>query len=135
MVEIGAIHLYPRARISEQDLCGRFHDPRLARTCRTEEQEVPDRAPRRVQTGAEYLVQVDQGLHSLFLPHDLRTQRRLELERVRAALVWIEWKYVVFHGRLLAPPQLRRSGTKSPASLVKLTQLDLNRGLQKPQLH
>src|SRR5450755_4249 len=103
VLKLRAIHLDQRARVPKQDLRRRLHNARLTRTGRTQEQQVSHRAPRRVQAGAEHLVQIHQCLYALFLPHNLRAQRCLEFQRICAALIGIQWKDNVFHGRLLTP--------------------------------
>src|SRR5579871_6717609 len=45
MLKLRAIHLDHRARISKQDLGRRFHNPRLAGTCRPKKQQIPQAAP------------------------------------------------------------------------------------------
>src|SRR5581483_274178 len=85
MLKLRAIHLDHRPRVPKQNLRRRFHDPRLPRTRRPQKQQVPHRTPRRVQPRAEHLVQIHQRLHPFFLPHDLRTQGRLEIASSRAA--------------------------------------------------
>src|ERR1700704_565929 len=64
MLELRAVDLDEGACVAEQNLCGRFHDARLAGASRTEEQQVPHRPARRIEASAEYLVQIDQGLHA-----------------------------------------------------------------------
>src|SRR5713101_2150324 len=84
VLELRAIDLYDRASIPKKDLRGRFHDARLSRTCRTEEQQVAYRAAGRIQSGAKHLKHVNQGLHALFLPYDLCSQGRVKIARVIA---------------------------------------------------
>src|SRR5580765_2330469 len=79
MLELGAIDLNHGPWVAKQNLRRSFHDSRLTRTGRTEEQQVADRAPRRVQSGTEHLIEVHQRLHALFLAHDLRPQRTFKI--------------------------------------------------------
>src|SRR5882757_3940747 len=85
MLEFRAVDLNDRARIAEQNLGRRFHDACLARAGRPEEQQIAYRAPWRVQAGAENLEHIHQCLHTLFLPHNLRAQRAMEIPGVVAA--------------------------------------------------
>ncbi len=90
VLKLCAIDPDDRPGISKQDLGGRFHDACLSRTRRTQKQQIPHWAPRRIQAGAKHLVQVDERLNRLFLPDNLRSQRRLKINRIRTALAWIE---------------------------------------------
>src|SRR5260370_10718016 len=127
VLKFRAVDLDYRAGVSKENLGGGFHDARLARTGRPEKKQIPYRTARRIQSGAKDLVQVHQCLHTLFLSDNFPPQRGLEIDRVRAALVGIEWKNVVGHDRLLANPGCGARAAKSPASTAKLVQLDLNR--------
>src|SRR5208282_2772819 len=99
VLEFRAIHLNHRARISKQDLCGRFHDSRLSRTRRTEEQQVPHRSSGRVQSRAEHLIQVYECLNPFRLSDDLRAQRSFKVSAVGAANGWIQLLSCgTFHG-------------------------------------
>jgi hypothetical protein len=71
MLEFRTIHLDDGSRIPEENLRSGFHDTRFARTCGSQEQQIANWPPRRIQTGAEDLVQVHKGLHTFFLPDDL----------------------------------------------------------------
>src|SRR6266478_9047403 len=92
VLKLRAIHLDHRAGVSKENLGSRFHDARLARTGRPEKQQISYRTAWRIQSGAKDLVQVHQCLHTLFLSDNFPPQRGLEIDRVRAALVGIEWK-------------------------------------------
>ena len=85
VLEFGAIHLDHRARIAEQHFGRRFHDARLARARRPEEQKIPHRPSRRIQAGAKHLIQVHDGLHRFVLSDDLPPQPSLEIARLHAA--------------------------------------------------
>src|SRR5205814_8933755 len=78
VLELRAIDLYDRSSISKKDLGGSFHNARLSRTGWTEEQQVAYRAAGRIQSGTKHLKHVNQGLHTLFLPYDLCSQRSEE---------------------------------------------------------
>ena len=133
VLELRAIDLDDRAGIPKQDLRRRFDDAGFSGSSGPQKQQVPYRAPRRIQAGAKHLVQVNQRLYGLFLTHNLRSQRRLKINRVRAALAWIERKSVVVHDRLLANPPVRVAVPL--ASPIKLFQFDLDGRLQEPQLY
>src|ERR1700720_2077819 len=135
MLELGAVHLNDSAGLAKQNLSRGFDDAGLARACRSQEQQIANGAAGRIQSGAKDLVQVDEGLYTLFLANNLGAQSGLKFQRIGAALAWIEWKYVVRHSCLLTPPQLRRRCTKSTSSVVKLRKFNLERGLQEPELN
>src|SRR5260370_40032947 len=135
VLKFRAIDLDHGARVAKENLGGRLHDARLPRARRPKEQQVPYGAAWRVQSGAKHLVQVHQRLDTLFLSDNFSLQRGLEIDGVRAALAGIEWQYIVGHDRLLASPRWRGRTAESPASAAKLVELDLDGGLQKPQLH
>src|SRR5579859_5960293 len=135
VLEFRAVHLNDGTGLAEQNLSSRFHDARLSRSCRPQEQQIADRAAWRIQSGAKDLVQVDEGLHTFFLANNLGAQSGLKFQRIRTALAWIEWKYMVRHDCLLTPSQLRRRCTKSTSSVVKLREFNLERGLQEPELN
>src|ERR1700680_5129940 len=100
MLEFRAIYLDQRPRIAKQNLRARFHDARLARTRRPQEEQITHWPSRRIQPGAKHLVQVDQCLQAFVLADDFRPQRRLKFQRIGASLVWIKWQYMFSHGRL-----------------------------------
>src|SRR5215467_12009435 len=126
VLKLRAIYLDNRPGVPKQDFSGRFHNSCLSGSCGTEKQQVSDRAARRIQAGAKHLVQVDDRLHSLFLPDNLRPQRGMKINRVRAALAWIEGESVLAHNRLLASPPLRvRAAKPSAPRRAKLFQFDL----------
>src|SRR6516162_7595985 len=102
MLKLGAVHLDYRSRIAKQNLRRRLHDAGLARSCRPQKQQVAHRPARRIQPGAKHLVEIHQRLHTLFLPYDLRPQRRLKLQRVRTAFLRIQGTNLCAHDRLLA---------------------------------
>ena len=81
VLEFRAIDLDDGARAAKQDLRRRFHDARLARPSRPQEQQIAHRPPRRIQSRGKHLEQIDERLHALVLPDDLRAQRLLKLDR------------------------------------------------------
>src|SRR6516165_3235759 len=133
VLKLRAIDLDNRAGIPKQDLRRRFDDARFSGSGGPQKQQVPYGASRRIQAGAKHLVQVNQRLYGLFLTHNLRSQCRLKINRIRAALAWIERKSVVVHDRLLANPPVRVA--VPPAPPVKLFEFDLDGRLQEPQLY
>src|SRR5207249_1146099 len=135
VLELRAIDLDHRASVSKQDFRGRFHDARLPGPRRPKKKEVPYRAARRIQPGAKNLVQIDQRLDALFLSDNLLPQRRLEINRVRAAFAGVEWQDSFAHDRLLVRPRCRAHVAESPAYTAKLVELNLNGGMQEPHLY
>src|ERR1700726_2906049 len=100
MLEFRAVYLDQRPRVTKQNLRARFHDARLTRARRPQEEQITHWPSRRIQAGAKHLVQVDQRLQSFVLADDFRPQRRLKFQRIGASLVWIKWQYMFSHGRL-----------------------------------
>src|SRR5262245_21345518 len=90
MLEFRAIDLDNRARVAEENLGSGLNDAGLARTGRPEEPQITHRASWRIQAGTEYLEHIDQRLHTLFLPHNLRTQRAVKIPGVVAADCWVQ---------------------------------------------
>src|ERR1700674_2219220 len=90
VLKFRAINLGDRAGLAKENLRSRFHDARLPRAGRPEKQQIPYRAAWRVQSGTEDLVQVYQRMDALFLSDNFCSQRGLEIDRVRAALVGVE---------------------------------------------
>ena len=85
MLELGAIDFDYRAGISKQNLRSGFHDMRLSRTRRTQEEKVAYGTLGRVQPRAKDLVQFHQRLDTLLLSHDHRLQSRFKFRRLRTA--------------------------------------------------
>src|SRR5258708_11381506 len=77
VLELRAIHFNDRASVPKKDFRCRFHDARLSRAGRTQEQQVAYRTAGRVQSGTKDLKHVNYGLDALFLPDDLGAQRGL----------------------------------------------------------
>ncbi len=90
VLELRAIDLDYRAGVAKEDLGGRFHDARLTRTGRPQEQQVANGAAGRVQSSAKNLEHVHEGLHALFLADDLCPQRRVKITRIAASYGWIQ---------------------------------------------
>ncbi len=90
VLEFRAIDLDHHARVSEQNLRRGFHDARFARSRGSQEQKVTNRAPRRIQSGTKYLVEIDEREDAFLLPDDLGPQGVVELARVTAADAGIE---------------------------------------------
>src|SRR3989475_10915504 len=91
MLELRAIHLDHRACVPKENLRGRFHDARLARTGRSAEQPVPHATAGRVQSRTETLEHIYQRLNAFLLPDDLGPQRRVKITRIIAAYRWIQF--------------------------------------------
>src|SRR5215470_8192026 len=85
MLEFRAIHLDHQPGIPKKNLRSRFHDARLAGPCWPQEKQVAYRPARRIQPGAEYLVQINQRLDPFFLANDLGAQRLVKIACVVAA--------------------------------------------------
>src|SRR5215470_11259140 len=85
VLKLRAIHLNDRPGIAKQNLGGRFHDACFAGTSRAKKEQVAYGSSRRVQTCTEHLVEIDEGLHALLLPHNFRTESLIESERIVAA--------------------------------------------------
>src|SRR5258708_22075656 len=102
MLEFRAIHLYNCSRIPKQDLRRRFHNARLARACGSQEQQIANRPPGRVQPGAKNLIQIHKGLDAFFLPDDFRPQGSLKVLGIAAPDGWIQlMSYRGSHGFFL----------------------------------
>src|SRR5882757_7068478 len=78
VLKFRAIDLNHRARVLQQGLRGRFDNSRLARARGAKEQEVSDRAARRIHPGKMHLVDVDDLLDRLILPDDHSPKSCLE---------------------------------------------------------
>src|SRR5260370_28630046 len=85
MLELCAIDFNHCPSVSEQNLSCGFHNSRLARTGRTEEQQIAHRPARRIQSSTEDLEHIHKGLHPLFLPDNLCSQGGMEITRVITA--------------------------------------------------
>jgi len=119
--------------IDERGSRTRFRPPlRRCASCLSSvgrEQEIPTGGPAN-SARRRTLYKLHQRLYALFLVDDLRAQRGLELQRVRAALIGIERKNEFRPWPLLALPQLRRTQIqRARRQKSKLRQLDLKRGL------
>ena len=79
VLKFRAIHLDHRARIAKQHFRRRFHYPRLSRSGRPEEQQIPHRPSGRIQAGSKHLVWIHHRLHRFVLPHNLPPQPRLKI--------------------------------------------------------
>jgi hypothetical protein len=85
VLKFGAIDFSDRLGIAKKDFRGCFHQSGFAGACGAEKKQVAYRTARRVKAGAEYLVKVNQGLHSFVLPYDFGPQRCLKFHAVGAA--------------------------------------------------
>src|SRR5215469_1524662 len=68
VLKLGAVNLNHRSRIPYKRLRGSFDHPRLAGTCGTEKQKIPDRTTRAGHAGQKHLIDVDDLVDRLFLP-------------------------------------------------------------------
>src|SRR5205807_4343809 len=90
VLKLGAIHLDHRPRVPEQYLRRGFHNVRLPRPARPQEEQVAHRAPLLAHPRAEHLVEIHQSANAFFLADDLTAQRGVELLRFNAAPAWIQ---------------------------------------------
>src|SRR6476620_4325676 len=90
VLKLRAIDLNDRASIAKQNLGSRFHEVRFAGTSRAKKEQVAYGSSGRVQTCTEHLVEIDEGLHALLLPHNLHTESLIESACVVAADAGIE---------------------------------------------
>src|ERR1700686_4631076 len=90
MLEFRAIHLDDGSGIPTEKVRRGFHDGPFARAGRPQKQQIANWPPRRIQTGAEDLVQVHKGLYAFLLPDDLGPQGSLKVLRVAAPDAWIQ---------------------------------------------
>src|SRR5207244_4309022 len=90
VLKFRAIYLDDRAGIPKQDLRRRFDDAGLSRARRPEKEEVSYGAARRVQSGTEDLVHVDQGLYTFLLANNLGAQGTMKIPRIVAAYGWVQ---------------------------------------------
>src|SRR6202021_3475037 len=125
VLKLRAIHLDDCARVPEQKFTRCFPHASFARACWAQQEEIPHRPPRRVQSCAEDLVQVHERLHSFRLSDDLRPQRRLKFNRRVASQIWIEWQYLGAHGLLLTALHPQGRMTETSTFPVKLTEFYL----------
>src|SRR5215470_12503645 len=71
-----------RTRILEKDLRCSLDDPSLSRSSRSEEQKIPDRTSRRIQTREVHLINIYDLLNCLVLSDDHATEASVQLCRV-----------------------------------------------------
>src|SRR5580765_7951655 len=90
VLKLRAIHLNDRASIAKQNLGSRFHDACFAGTSRAKKEQVAYGSSGSVQTCTEHLVEIDESLHALLLPHNFRTECLIESACVVAADAGIE---------------------------------------------
>src|SRR6266481_5350260 len=124
VLKFRAVHLDYRSALSEQNLCRRFHNARLARTGRSQKQQISHRAARRVQSGAEDLIEVHQRLHPFFLADDPPPQRILKIARRGTPLSRVQ---------LLSVGRLRCCCHNIPFTVVTRTQLEHDIQFQSPE--
>src|SRR2546428_5930395 len=90
MLKLRAIDLCDQVGVAKKDLGGGLDDPRLARTCRSEEEERPDRAARMRQARQINLIQAGDAPQSSILSDDQRGKFILEFLSGRAFQVGVE---------------------------------------------
>src|SRR6267143_5629706 len=84
VLELRAVHLDYRARVSKEDFRGRFHNAGFSGTGRSQEQKIAHRASRRIQPRAKDLKHVHKRLHAFFLSHNLGAQGGMKITSVVA---------------------------------------------------
>jgi len=133
VLELGAINLDYGARIAKQNFRRGFDDTGLARTGRSEKQQITHGPTGRVQAGTEHLIKIHDSLHRLVLPHNLSTQSPLKIPRFNASKRRIKLYRMRTHGRAPLPVSsvALRSGASGPLELIEL---DVERRTQQPQL-
>src|SRR5258708_12464716 len=85
VLELRAIDLDARARVTEQRFSPRFHHPRLAGTGRSQKQEIAHWTAGRIQPSQKHLIDFRDLLDRLILPYDLPAQGGFKLTGVIAA--------------------------------------------------
>src|SRR5437879_4840224 len=103
VLKLGAIHLDHRSRVPEQYLRRGFHNARLPRPGRPQEQQVAHRTPLRAHPRAEHLVEIHQSAHALFLTHDPLAQLLLKSLRLGALPFRVESLTHCPHSHALLP--------------------------------
>jgi len=83
VLELRAINLYDRARVSKEDFRGRFPQCGFSGAGRPRTEDCPPGVPAN-SARAKHLEHVHKGLHAFFLSHDLGTQGRMKIARVVA---------------------------------------------------
>src|SRR5262245_3038469 len=90
MLKLRAIDFCDQVRVTEKYLRGRLDDSRFARTCGTEEEQVPDWTAWVSQSSQKDLIQAGDTSHSAILSDDQPGKLILKLLRRWAFQVWIE---------------------------------------------
>src|SRR5579863_2101773 len=90
VLELGAIDLDAGAGVTEQGFGHGFHDARLARAGRPQEQQVADGAAGRIQAGQEHLIDLDDFLHRLVLPDYAAAKGTFKLSCIVAAAIRVQ---------------------------------------------
>src|SRR2546422_6949894 len=103
VLKLGAIHLDPRPRVPEQNLRRGFHNARLPRPGRPQEQQVAHRTSLRAHPRAEHLVEIHQSAHALFLADDPSAQLLLKSLRLGAVPFRVESLTHCPHSHALLP--------------------------------
>ena len=84
VLEFGAVHLDDEARIAEENFRSGFDDTRFAGARGPKEEEIANGAAGRVEAGAKDLIEIDEGLHTLFLADDLAANGVMEITGICA---------------------------------------------------
>src|SRR5262249_32262217 len=85
VLEFSTINLDDRPGIAKKRLRHRLHHARLARSCRTEKEQVPHRTPGSIQSSQKHLIDFNHFFDGRVLANDLAPQRGLKVPRIGAA--------------------------------------------------
>src|SRR5689334_9171278 len=94
VLKLRAVDLHYSAGVAVQRLRRGFRDARLAGASRSGEEEIPNRASRRIQAGHVHLVNRDHGTNSLFLTNNTTTEHLFEDGRLTtpASRIQCDWR-------------------------------------------
>src|SRR5215469_1764787 len=91
VLKLGAIDLDARPGVAEQSLGHRLDHPRLAGSCRPQEEQVSHRPAGRIQSRQKHLIDFDDFLDGLVLAYDLAAQGVVKLSGIMTAAGGIEY--------------------------------------------
>src|ERR1700756_731716 len=87
MLELRAIDLDAGPRVAKQRLGHGLDDPSLSRPRRPQEQQIPHRTSRRIQSRQEHLVDLDDLFDGRILSYNPAAKGAFKLSRIVAAAV------------------------------------------------
>ena len=103
VLKLRAINLDAGPRVPKQRLGHGLHHPRLPRSRRPQEQQVPHRTSRRIQPRQKHLIDFDDLLDGRVLPHNAAAQGGIKLSSIVAATVRIEHCCEIRSHRVVGP--------------------------------